>query len=68
MIRACIVGAGPAGIFTADKLLRRFPQIQIDWIEKNQSPYGLLRYGVAPDHPELKVWLNHCVSPSSIVA
>jgi adrenodoxin-NADP+ reductase len=50
-----IVGSGPAGFYTAYKLLRIIPDIKIDIYEKLPAPFGLIRYGVAPDHPEVKV-------------
>lgn len=51
-----IVGAGPAGLYTADELLRcRLPPRQIHFFERSPLPLGLLRYGVAPDHPEVKL-------------
>jgi len=50
-----IVGAGPAGFYTADRLLTRHPTVQVDMIERWPVPHGLARYGVAPDHPEVKV-------------
>lgn len=57
MIRArvCIVGSGPSGFYTAHKLLskHKYP-IEIDMLEASPVPYGLVRNGVAPDHPEVK--------------
>lgn len=55
-LRVAIVGAGPAGIYVADLLLkaeRRF-DVSIDLFEQLPAPYGLVRYGVAPDHPRIK--------------
>jgi ferredoxin--NADP+ reductase len=49
-----IVGAGPAGAFTADRLLRRRGDAEIDLFERLPTPWGLLRGGVAPDHQEIK--------------
>ena len=55
MDRIAIVGAGPAGFFTAQQLLRSCSNpIHISIIEKKLTPFGLVRYGVAPDHPEVK--------------
>ena len=45
-----IVGAGPAGMYAADALLKSVPDCRIDVFEKYPAPYGLIRYGVAPDH------------------
>jgi ferredoxin--NADP+ reductase len=55
-LRLAIVGAGPAGIYAADILLkaeRRF-DVSIDLFDHLPAPYGLVRYGVAPDHPRIK--------------
>ncbi|MDQ0643930.1 flavin reductase [Microbacterium murale] len=52
--RVAIVGAGPAGIYAADILLSRVPDARIDLLEKLPAPYGLVRYGVAPDHPRIR--------------
>src|SRR4051812_13888073 len=52
--RVAIVGAGPAGAFAADRLLRRRGAAQIDIFERLPTPWGLLRGGVAPDHQEIK--------------
>ena len=45
-----IVGSGPAGMYAADALLKSSPNCSIDVFEKYPAPYGLIRYGVAPDH------------------
>ncbi len=55
-LRLAIVGAGPAGIYAADILLkaeRKF-DVSIDLFDRLPAPYGLVRYGVAPDHPRIK--------------
>lgn len=49
-----IVGAGPAGVYAADILLQREPGARVDLFEKLPAPYGLVRYGVSPDHPRIK--------------
>ncbi|MGL4339779.1 MAG: FAD-dependent oxidoreductase [Rhodoglobus sp.] len=55
-LRLAIVGAGPAGIYAADILLKveRQFEVSIDLFEQLPAPYGLVRYGVAPDHPRIK--------------
>ena len=53
-VRVAIVGSGPAGFYTAKYLLEKQPDLHVDIIEKMPVPYGLVRYGVAPDHPEVK--------------
>ncbi|MEJ6490285.1 FAD-dependent oxidoreductase [Leucobacter sp. USCH14] len=55
-MRLAIVGAGPAGIYAADLLLKaeRDFAVEIDLFEQLPAPYGLVRYGVSPDHPRIK--------------
>ncbi|MEU9131704.1 FAD-dependent oxidoreductase [Kitasatospora sp. NPDC048540] len=57
-VRVAIVGAGPAGIYAADALLKSGlatePGVSIDLLERLPAPFGLIRYGVAPDHPRIK--------------
>lgn len=57
-IRVAIVGAGPAGIYAADALMKsdaaQEPGVSIDLFERMPAPFGLIRYGVAPDHPRIK--------------
>ncbi|MCU1438210.1 MAG: pyridine nucleotide-disulfide oxidoreductase [Naasia sp.] len=55
-LRLAIVGAGPAGIYAADLVLKaeRSFDVSIDLFERLPAPYGLVRYGVAPDHPRIK--------------
>ena len=59
-LRLAIVGAGPAGIYAADILLKaeRGFDVSIDLFEQLPAPYGLVRYGVAPDHPRIKGIVN----------
>ena len=55
-MRVAIVGSGPSGLFLAKNLLKSFRnEIKIDVFEKLSAPLGLLKFGVAPDHPETKV-------------
>ena len=50
-----IVGSGPAGFYTAEALAKAFgDQARIDIIDRYPVPYGLIRFGVAPDHQSLK--------------
>ena len=53
-LRVAIVGAGPAGIFAADLLAKSEVDVSVDILERLPAPYGLVRYGVAPDHPRIK--------------
>lgn len=58
VIKACIVGSGPAGFYSAQYILKHLPNSQVDLIEKLPVPFGLVRFGVAPDHPEVKNVIN----------
>jgi ferredoxin--NADP+ reductase len=54
-LRVAIVGAGPSGFYTAAALLaRKDLAVSIDLVDRLPTPYGLVRYGVAPDHPKIK--------------
>jgi ferredoxin--NADP+ reductase len=53
-LRVAIVGAGPAGIYVADVLMKSDTPVSIDLFERQPAPFGLIRYGVAPDHPRIK--------------
>lgn len=52
--RLAVVGAGPSGFYAADEMLRQLPQAGVDIFERLPTPFGLVRYGVAPDHPKIK--------------
>ena len=52
--RVAIVGAGPAGAFTAASIFRSVGDVDIDLFERLPTPWGLLRGGVAPDHQDIK--------------
>lgn len=54
-VRVAIVGSGPAGFYAAYRLLTKQKDAIVDMYEKLPVPFGLARYGVAPDHPEVKV-------------
>uniref|UniRef100_A0A5F5PEC2 NADPH:adrenodoxin oxidoreductase, mitochondrial n=1 Tax=Equus caballus TaxID=9796 RepID=A0A5F5PEC2_HORSE len=54
----CVVGSGPAGFYTAQHLLKHHPRAHVDIFEKQLVPFGLVRFGVAPDHPEVKNVIN----------
>ncbi len=53
-LRVSIVGSGPAGFYAAGELLAGDPPAEVDMIERLPTPWGLVRLGVAPDHPKIK--------------
>lgn len=53
-VSVAIVGSGPAGFYTAAALLKSGADVTIDIIERLPAPYGLIRFGVAPDHAKTK--------------
>lgn len=53
-LRVAIVGAGPAGFYTLDALLRAEIPLEVDLIDRLPTPFGLVRGGVAPDHQHTK--------------
>ena len=59
-LRVAIIGAGPAGVYAADILTKaeREFEVSIDLLDAYPAPYGLIRYGVAPDHPRIKGIVN----------
>src|SRR5262252_5503579 len=59
-LQVAVVGSGPAGLYTAEALIKQAaaldpsPAIRVDVIDRLPTPYGLVRYGVAPDHKSIK--------------
>src|SRR5437879_8111095 len=53
-LRVAVVGSGPAGFYAAGALLSADVPVEVDMIERLPTPWGLVRLGVAPDHPKLK--------------
>jgi ferredoxin--NADP+ reductase len=53
-LRVAVVGSGPAGFYAAGALLAAERPVEVDLIERLPTPWGLVRLGVAPDHPKLK--------------
>jgi len=53
-LRVAIVGSGPAGFYAAGALLGGDTPAEVDMLERLPTPWGLVRLGVAPDHPKLK--------------
>lgn len=50
-----VVGSGPAGFYTAYRVMSLIDDAKVDMYEALPVPFGLVRFGVAPDHPEVKV-------------
>jgi len=50
-----VIGSGPAGFYTAYKVMSLIENSVVDMYEHLPVPFGLVRFGVAPDHPEVKV-------------
>jgi len=53
-LRVAVVGSGPAGFYAAGALLAGETPVEVDMIERLPTPWGLVRLGVAPDHPKIK--------------
>jgi len=59
-LEVAVVGSGPAGLYTAEALIKQSAaldparQIRVDVLDRLPTPYGLVRYGVAPDHKSIK--------------
>jgi ferredoxin--NADP+ reductase len=53
-LRVGIVGAGPSGFFAADALIKQQIPVSVDLFDRLPTPFGLVRYGVAPDHQKIK--------------
>jgi adrenodoxin-NADP+ reductase len=58
-LKLAIVGSGPSGFYAASRIfsLPGSENVRVDMFEELPAPFGLVRYGVAPDHPEVKVRL-----------
>jgi ferredoxin/flavodoxin---NADP+ reductase len=52
--RIAVIGSGPSGFYATEALLRSGTPLAVDMFERLPVPYGLVRFGVAPDHPKLK--------------
>src|SRR5215203_4843097 len=54
-LRIAVVGAGPAGIYAAEALTRQADvPVAVDLIDRLPTPFGLVRHGIAPDHPKMR--------------
>lgn len=58
MLRVAVVGSGPSGVYTAQSLVQQDPEVLVDVLDRLPAPYGLVRYGVAPDHEKIKSLQN----------
>ncbi|MFF3464024.1 FAD-dependent oxidoreductase [Streptomyces sp. NPDC001984] len=54
MLRVAVVGSGPSGCYTAQNLVQQDSEVLVDVLDRLPCPYGLVRYGVAPDHEKIK--------------
>lgn len=54
MLRVAVVGSGPSGCYIAQTLVQLDPGVRVDVLDRLPCPYGLVRYGVAPDHEKIK--------------
>ncbi|GLC37127.1 hypothetical protein PLESTB_000983100 [Pleodorina starrii] len=58
-LHICVVGSGPAGFYTVDRLLKRYGDaVHISVLDRLPTPFGLVRSGVAPDHQDTKNVIN----------
>jgi ferredoxin/flavodoxin---NADP+ reductase len=65
MLRVAVIGSGPAGLYTAEALVKQAAvlpdpvRVKVDVFDRLPTPYGLVRYGVAPDHKSIKSVANY---------
>jgi ferredoxin--NADP+ reductase len=59
VLHVAVVGSGPSGVYTAQSLVQQDPQVRVDVLDRLPCPYGLVRYGVAPDHEKIKSLQNN---------
>ena len=53
-LRVAIVGSGPSGFYAAEAFVKAGTEVRIDMFDRLPTPFGLVRGGVAPDHPKIK--------------
>ena len=53
-LRVAVIGSGPSGFYAAEALLKNEVVVDVDLFERLPVPFGLVRYGVAPDHAKIK--------------
>ena len=54
LLRVAVIGSGPSGFYAADALLKSKTEVHVDVFDRLPCPFGLVRFGVAPDHPKIK--------------
>jgi ferredoxin/flavodoxin---NADP+ reductase len=59
VLRVAVVGSGPSGCYTAQSLVQQNSEVVVDVLDRLPCPYGLVRYGVAPDHEKIKSLQNN---------
>ncbi|UQA97160.1 FAD-dependent oxidoreductase [Streptomyces halobius] len=61
MLRVAVIGSGPSGVYTAQSLVEQqaVPDVEVYLLDRLPCPYGLVRYGVAPDHEKIKSLQNN---------
>ncbi|WP_406491437.1 FAD-dependent oxidoreductase [Streptomyces sp. NBC_01604] len=59
MLHVAVVGSGPSGCYAAQSLVQQDAQVRVDVLDRLPCPYGLVRYGVAPDHEKIKSLQNN---------
>ncbi|MET8244189.1 FAD-dependent oxidoreductase [Streptomyces sp. NPDC005202] len=59
MLRVAVIGSGPSGCYTAQGLVQQDSTVFVDVLDRLPCPYGLVRYGVAPDHEKIKSLQNN---------
>ncbi|MFE0673103.1 FAD-dependent oxidoreductase [Streptomyces sp. NPDC058867] len=59
MLHVAVIGSGPSGCYTAQSLVQLDPAVRVDVLDRLPCPYGLVRYGVAPDHEKIKSLQNN---------
>ncbi|MFE9438687.1 FAD-dependent oxidoreductase [Streptomyces sp. NPDC006602] len=59
MLHVAVVGSGPSGCYAAQSLVQQESEVCVDVLDRLPCPYGLVRYGVAPDHEKIKSLQNN---------
>lgn len=57
-LKIAVIGTGPSGMYVAEGIKKKLPDTEIDLIDRLPTPFGLVRYGVAPDHQGTKKVIN----------